>query len=211
MMEKSFLPAAHWSFLTRYYEALSWPLAHRLWKRIATEVSQRATHTAKIVDLGCGPGTVLRTIAKLRPDLQLHGLDIDPAIIGIARRKSAHVSVTYEVASIANLPIADASVDIAVSSLMFHHLDTDIQRAAFREVQRILKPDGIFLLCDISIPPRKWITPVAALLYSFEPSAPLQIRGQLFTLATEHGATMDNLWSAFGCISMYVITFPKAS
>jgi ubiquinone/menaquinone biosynthesis C-methylase UbiE len=210
-MKNTFLPAAHWSFLTRYYEVLSRPFAHRIWKRIADEVARRAPHTAKIIDLGCGPGTVLRLIAMRRPDLQLYGIDIDPEIVSIARKKDTHQSTIYEVASITNLPIADASVDIAVSSLMFHHLDTDTQRSALCEVRRILKPSGVFLLCDISVPRRKWIAPIAAFLYSFEPTAPLQIREQLFTLAAEYSATIDNIWSAFGCISLHVITFPKTS
>ncbi len=210
-MKPSFIPAAHWHFLTSSYEALARPFAHRIWKRIADEVSQRAPHTAKIADLGCGPGTVLRLIASRRPDLQLHGIDIDPAIITIARQKDVHQSIAYEVASIANLPFADASVDVAVSSLMFHHLDTDTQRAAFHDVRRILKPDGVFLLCDFSIPHRKWLTPIAAFILRIEASAPLQIRGQLFTLAAQHGATMDTVWSIYGCISLHAISFPQAS
>lgn len=208
-VKSSFLPAAHWSFLTPYYEALARPFAHRIWKRITDEVVQRAPHSAVIADLGCGPGTVLRLISMRRPDLRLHGIDIDPEIINIAQKKNEHGSMTYDVAPITDLPFADASVDIVLSSLVFHHLTAETQRVAMKEIRRVLKPGGTFLLCDFSVPRKKWLMPIAALVLRIEASAPLQIRGQLFTLAKENKSTIETMWSAYGCISLHVVIFPQ--
>ena len=206
-MAASFLPAAHWSFLTRYYEALAYPFARRIWKRVLDETIRLASPGATIVDLGCGPGTVLRKLGQRRADLALQGIDIDPYIIGLARERDRRASTVYSVTSIGKLPMPDASVDMAISTLMFHHLDAETQRAAFQEVQRVLKPGGMFLLCDFSVPQRKWLTPIAALILRIEASAPLQLRGQLFTLTQERHATIKTLCSFYGCISLHTITF----
>ncbi len=94
-------------------------------------------------------------VHTLRSNVSLHGSDIDPAIIRIAKRKSNN-SITFDVASINKTHYDDHSVDVVVSSLMFHHLDADMQRRAFTEVRRILKPNGVFLLCDFS-QSRSWL------------------------------------------------------
>lgn len=206
-MKKAFLPAAHWNFLTPYYEALARPFARPIWRRVTDEVVRRAPVGGMVSDLGCGPGTLLRLIAEGRPDLQLHGIDVDPAIIAIAKEKNTHPSSQYHTASIDALPMGNASVDMATSTLMFHHLAIETQRGAFREVRRILKPDGMFLLCDFSVPRRKWLTPIASTLLRIEASAPLQLRGQLFALAQEQGAKIQTVWSIYGCISLHIITF----
>src|SRR5205085_2628720 len=54
--------------------------------------------------------------------------------------------------SATDLPYEDQSFDVAFSSLMFHHLDRDAKEAAAREVARVLKPEGRFLVADWGSP-----------------------------------------------------------
>src|SRR2546423_7076859 len=48
------------------------------------------------------------------------------------------------------LPLQDASVDLALSTISFHHWHD--QAAGIREIARVLRPGGYFLLVDLSFP-----------------------------------------------------------
>lgn len=209
-MTKGFLPGAHFHFLTPFYEALTRPFASRIWTRVMENIAMRTPKNGTVVDLGCGPGTVLRLLRAKRPDLRLIGTDIDPAMIAIAERKAQGKSITFVEASADALPLPPASADIIVSSLVFHHLPTEVKRGAFREVKRLLKHGGEFLLCDFaraeSGPLPLWIHTLAR----FEGEALPQLHGQLLEFGREIGATGRTLWTAYGCVSLHLFTFSQS-
>ncbi len=204
---KTFIPAFHWHALTSSYEALARPFARRIWQRMAAEVIERAPCGGTVIDLGCGPGTVLRLIHDKRPDLKLIGADIDPAIIRIAEKQAGGKNIQFHIASIDEVPFEPQSAEIVISSLVFHHLDEPVKRRAFEQIRRILRPDGIFLLCDFSVPKRPWLIPIASAILAIEHEAPKQLRGQLFSLAREASATIETLQTYYGCISMHRVIF----
>lgn len=206
---EAFIPAAHYHFLTPCYEAFVRPYMGRIWKKIVTEAAKRSPKEGSVLDLGCGPGSILRRLRMLRPDLILIGTDIDPAIIRIARRKAKEMSIDYVVATIDEQDLPDRSVDCALSSLMFHHLSPETKQAALREARRILKPGGVFLLCDFSVPSKKhwWLS--VEFWKHIEPEIIPQLRGQLFTLAKEAGATIETLHTFYGCVSLHLLKFPN--
>ncbi len=208
MTSPTFIPAAHYHALTPYYEMLVTLFSGRLWKAIALEAARQCPAGGRIADLGCGPGSVLRKLRLLRKDCTLVGTDIDPAMIEIARSKAQGKDITFFVTSIEKEPFADRSVDVVLSSLMFHHLSLETQRSALREVKRILKSGGVFLLCDFSKPPkRRWFLTVDFWKYA-EPEIIPQLEGQLLDLAKEAGAIVDTLWTMYGCISLHSLSFP---
>jgi ubiquinone/menaquinone biosynthesis C-methylase UbiE len=56
------------------------------------------------------------------------------------------------------LPLEDASVDLALSTISFHHWRD--QAAGVREVARVLRPGGSFLLADFTLPTwLAWLLP----------------------------------------------------
>lgn len=193
--------------LTPIYETLVWPFMGRMWKRVAEEVSKRTPQNGSIVDVGCGPGNVLRCIRQLRSDLLLTGIDIDPAIIRIAKKRSQKQGIAYHEASIDNTHLPDASAHVVVSTLVFHHLSTETKIAAFREARRILKPSGVFLLCDFSLPAkeRRWLN--VRWWKHFEPEIEPQLQGQLLELGKQEHAHTETLFSVYGCISLHAFTF----
>lgn len=202
----TFLPAAHWHFLTSLYESLARPFARNIWKRMADEVIRQTPQNATVIDLGCGPGTILRLIRLKRSDLELTGADIDPNIISIAKKEAEGMNIQFNVASIDQVPFEKQSADLVVSCLMFHHLDEDVKRRAMMEIRRILKPNGIFLLCDFSVPKYAWLTPIASLLLRIEHEAPKQLHGQLFELARQANMKIETIATFYGCISIHKIT-----
>lgn len=207
MSKSAYIPALFFHWMTPFYECTVTPFMWRTWKRIARAAVDLTPQNGVIADVGCGPGTILRNVHDLRSDTHLQGSDIDPAIVRIAKKKSAHQRISYSVASIDSLPYADNSVDTVISSLMFHHLDKQIQISAFREIQRILKPSGRFLLFDFSRS-KNWFTHITKLYAVLEPSISSQIDGQLLEIGKDFHCKERTLWTVYGCMSLHEFTFP---
>ena len=76
----------------------------------------------------------------MQPEARVVGVDADPEIVELARRKiaDAHLSIEIITGSAARLPFDDGTYDRVVSSLLFHHLDLDAKRTALREAARVL-------------------------------------------------------------------------
>jgi SAM-dependent methyltransferase len=105
----------------------------------------------RVLDIGCGTGNLLIALGRRHPDVQLAGLDPDPAALRRARRKAARAQVagSFEVGFAQQLPQPDGSVDRVFSTLMFHHLDGDGQGELLAEIRRVLRPDGLLLFADL--------------------------------------------------------------
>ena len=97
-------------------------------------------------DLGCGTGALS---AALAPHVQqLYAIDASPAMLAAASARLAACSnVTIAEGALEALPLADASLDVAVLMLVLHHV-ADPARA-LREGHRVLKPHGRLLLTDM--------------------------------------------------------------
>jgi ubiquinone/menaquinone biosynthesis C-methylase UbiE len=104
----------------------------------------------RVLDLGCGTGT-LAIQAKLgQPSATIVGLDGDPEVLRRARRKAAEAGVEVELDEgySTELPYADASFDVVLSTLFFHHLTSSDKRRTATEVLRVLRPGGRLHVAD---------------------------------------------------------------
>ena len=102
--------------------------------------------TAVVGDLGCGTGTL---VASLAPHVaRVHAVDASPAMLRAASvRLAGHPNVVVQEGAIESLPLANATLDIAILMLVLHHI-ADPPRA-LREVRRVLRPGGRMLLVDM--------------------------------------------------------------
>ena len=199
-----FLPGAGFHFLTPVYEFLARPMLGRVWRDVVGDVASVARPAASVVDLGCGPATVLHRLARLRPDLSLTGIDIDERMLSIARRRLPHARLLQ--GSIDAVPIEDQSADVVISSMVLHHLERPIKQGAFREAKRILKPDGQFLLCDFSVPVNKRGEWLVRWFGKLEHGVARQGSGELQEIAASEALTMAPRWTRLGCITQHEIT-----
>ena len=110
-----------------------------------------------VLDVGCGTGRLLRRAYRYWPEAQLIG--VDPADGMIERAKLLTPNATFFTSMAETLPLPDASVDLALSTTSFHHWQD--QEAGIREIARVLRPGGYFILVDISIP--EWLERVVSL------------------------------------------------
>lgn len=97
-------------------------------------------------DLGCGTGSLSAAIA---PHVaHVHAVDASPAMLAATHTRLERLhNVTVHEGSLERLPLSDATLDVAVLSLVLHHLG-DPPRA-LREVNRVLRPGGRLLITDM--------------------------------------------------------------
>jgi ubiquinone/menaquinone biosynthesis C-methylase UbiE len=199
--EKDFLPGAGYHFLTPLYEMLAWPMLGGVWRGVVDDVTGLASNAASIVDLGCGPATVLKKLARKRPDLSLTGVDIDETMLSIAKRRLPQVRFLQ--GSIDAVPVEDQSTDMVISSMVFHHLPREVKHGALREAKRILKPEGLFLLCDFATPVNRRGAWLVRWFGKLESGVARQGAGELLEIATSETMTMVPRWTRIGCITQY--------
>jgi len=109
---------------------------------------------AVICDVGCGTGKLLRRARTYWPQAQVIGVDAAEGMIEVARRELPEGTFYSGVAE--NLPLPDTSVDVAISTISFHHWHD--QEEGVREVARVLRPGGYFFLADFALP--AWLAKV---------------------------------------------------
>lgn len=102
-----------------------------------------------VLDVGCGPGILLQTLAASYPELKLAGLDIAPEMIRIATERLGK-RAEIKLGDAESLPWQDAAFDYIFCVDSFHHYPNP--RRALSEFHRVLKPDGKVVLADPTAP-----------------------------------------------------------
>jgi SAM-dependent methyltransferase len=101
----------------------------------------------RILDVGCGTGALGRH--RPSPDIEIHGVDVDPAALRQAAR--------FEVVQCVNLdssplPYPDASFDAVLAKDVFEHVQDPSQLT--REIYRVIRPGGRLLASVVMARPR---------------------------------------------------------
>lgn len=115
----------------------------RHWQRLADVLPV----AAKVIDLGCGAGTVGRTLLRRRPDLRVTGIDFAEVPVEVLPNLTLCPEVPMEA-----LPFDDGSFDAAVS---LFGIEYGCIAETARELGRVLRPDARFSFvihhCDSEI------------------------------------------------------------
>lgn len=121
----------------------------------------------QVADIGCGTGLFLALARQQYPNAKLAGLDPDARALAIARRRLSGQGPEVELiqAFAESLPWPASSLDVVVSSMVFHHLPDFSKQKAALEIFRVLKPGGRVLIADFGPAPSPWLI---RLLYLFE-------------------------------------------
>ena len=106
------------------------------------------------IDIGCGPGQILRKLAARLPEWQFLGVDRSLTMIRRARdtRNSRAANVAFLSGDAGLLPFRDSTFDLVLCNSVLHHIG-DPSRL-FAEIRRIAKANAAILLRDLRRPSR---------------------------------------------------------
>ena len=99
----------------------------------------------RLLDIGCGTGSLLQAVRLAFPQTELFGVDPSTAMLAVRERKlPSCIDLRQGVAE--NLPFPDQSFTTVVSTSVFHYFRQPLE--ALHEFHRVLKPNGQIILTD---------------------------------------------------------------
>lgn len=135
----------------------------------------------RLLDVGCGVGSAAHAIAE-RWNLDVVGVDVDPAQIAAAQVDATHTNLQFQVMDATALTFEDATFDIVTSSMATHHIAH--WELAVSEMIRVLKPGGYLVYSDLVFP--RWLARAGRIL---RPLMALPTTTAIAELASENGMT----------------------
>jgi len=145
-----------WDFYVKRTIGITLPLIYKFNKPTKDDWK-----VLEIVDIGCGTAQ-MGQILRLSRFVNLHekpgrgpqsihyvGVDISKEMLKVARRNCAKLSdftMDFHQCSADKLPMKDKSADLVISTNSLHYWPNP--DCAFREIRRVLRPGGTFVVCD---------------------------------------------------------------
>lgn len=209
--DRSYVPALGLRALTRFYDpVVRLTTREALFKRRLIEQASPAPGD-RILDLGCGTGTLAILIKQAQPGAEVLGLDADPEMLARARGKAdaEGAEIRFDEGFSDQLPHQDESLDAVVSTLFFHHLTPAVKRATASEIARVLRPGGELHVADWGRPSDPLMGALALGIKLLDGSEPTRenLSGSLPQIFEEAGlATVGQPWqlrTVFGTLALY--------
>lgn len=121
----------------------------RLLDLIVAILSSELHSGAKVVDLMCGTGYLLRSLLSTRTDLDLGGVDINPDFIKFAN-DACPSGINW---SALDVIYFKGEFDCAICTGSIHHLDFDDQEKFIKQMTSLISSDGICVIADTCLSP----------------------------------------------------------
>ena len=129
------------------YEAKRWgsaSLRPRPWfmngLKLKYMLSDLSAFHGKVLDIGCGAGSVAKAVKHERPDLEVYGCDVSRSALALA--EASPEGVDFRLAQAEKLPFADGEMDFVWIFDVLEHVENPEQ--VLREVARVVRPGGGF-------------------------------------------------------------------
>lgn len=104
---------------------------------------------ARVLDVGCGPGTITSGLASRVPDGQVVGIDAEARVLEEARSRPGAMeqpNLSFEVGDVYHLGFDDESFDVIHAHQVLQHLTDPV--AALVEMQRVCRKGGLVAVRD---------------------------------------------------------------
>jgi SAM-dependent methyltransferase len=118
----------------------------------------------RVLDIGCGPGTITADLANRVAPGSVMGIDNDPAPLAEARanaQRHGAENVSLAVADVSDLDFPDGTFDVVHAHQVLQHLADPV--AALREMRRVRKDGGVVAARDADYAAMTWYPPQAGL------------------------------------------------
>lgn len=159
----------------------------------------------RVLDVGCGPGSITNSIAKIVHPGQVTGLDYSQAAIALAKTTYTSSNLDFIQGDLFVLPFEDNTFDIVFSHQVLVHLPHDRIKEALTEMKRVCKHGGLVTSRDgqadrggiqvYPLEPLLMQTFEIVVKRMYSTGAGEQTGGKIYGLATELGS--DNVERAF--------------
>lgn len=101
-----------------------------------------------VLEVGCGAGMLAHYLSE-KHQMKVTGTDVDPEQIELTKGfHKENGRLNFFTADATDLPFKDSEFDLVLSFMVMHHINN--WKKAFAEVDRVLKPGGIFIIKDLS-------------------------------------------------------------
>ena len=116
---------------------------------ITRYLRRNSGQSARILDVACGTGELLRQMTITHPEVKFAGVDLSPYYLKCAEAKHPELSdVDLLAANAEELPYRDNYFDAVTCVYLMHELPRDARRTVVAEMLRVLKPGGLLIIQD---------------------------------------------------------------
>jgi len=138
------------------YDSISSDFARtrqKSWAEIDVLLPKYLRAQGKILDVGCGNGRLVGSLAELGFDLFYTGLDNSTNLLAQAWENFGfqykQVKIVWQEGDMQNLPFSDNVFDVVFAIASLHHLpSTELRQQALAEFNRVLKKEGILIMTN---------------------------------------------------------------
>ncbi len=126
------------------------PHYHEMIDALISAIPFKKDDPIKVIDLGCGTGTITHLLKVRFPNAQVTCLDLAPNMLEMAKIKLTHYNnINYITGDFYHLKFTE-KYDVILSSLAIHHLDSDEDKKEFyKKIYHSLNSEGLFINADV--------------------------------------------------------------
>jgi ubiquinone/menaquinone biosynthesis C-methylase UbiE len=128
------------------------------WRTIANSaayLAPRLTEGCRVLDVGCGPGTITAEMADLvGPSGSVTGMDASAEVVELAASAHARPNLTFVVGDVYAIDAADGTYDVVHAHQVLQHLADPV--AALVEMHRVCRPGGVVAARDADYRGMSW-------------------------------------------------------
>lgn len=119
-------------------------------QKLAEWFPKRVSASIKILDFGCGDGTMTNYVRKTFSKAKVYGVDPSPKSIEEAKSSFEEIHFSINSEEKEDLEFKNGTFDLIFSAGVFHHIPFEKHSSCLHELARILKPDGHLVIFELN-------------------------------------------------------------